>query len=94
MYSIIINMVKAYLNNNGYVNYRIACHLIRNGIAPQIFEKSEHPNIGYWADICMKRLRDSCKIRNPKYRRAVGNERPGVYLIDMPSCKEDGPNKG
>ena len=38
MWHICRKLIQTYLDNNGYVSYKIACNLIKSGIPKQIIE--------------------------------------------------------
>jgi hypothetical protein len=91
MWHICRKLIQTYLDNNGYVSYKIARNLIESSIPKQIIEKMENPkkrHAGYWSHGTISAL-----LKGSRYRKRMPHEAPGVYVRDLPDSQIDGDDK-
>ena len=91
MWHICRKLIQTYLDNNGYVSYKIARNLIESSIPKQIIEKMENPkkrHAGYWSNGTISAL-----LKRSRYRKSMPHEAPGVYVRDLPDSQIDGDDK-
>jgi hypothetical protein len=91
MWHICRKLIQTYLDNNGYVSYKIAYNLIKSGIPKQIIEKRENPKqrrASYWSNGTI-----SCLLKRSRYRKSMPHEAPGVYVRNMSNSQIDGDDK-